>query len=88
MYWRFRRTKTLLPVRLNFSKRGLSLRLGPRGLGYTLGTSGQRVSASVPGTGLGVTHQLRRGPAARGYSALGTIGLVVIVLALFGALFR
>lgn len=59
MVFRFRKTLKIAPgVRLNIGKTGGSVRLGPRGAGYTFGTSGQRVTAGLPGTGLSVTHKI------------------------------
>jgi hypothetical protein len=59
MAWGFRKSKRLLPgVRLNIGKRGASVRVGGKGLGYTTGTSGSRVSASIPGTGLSYRQKL------------------------------
>lgn len=45
-------------MRLNFGKRGVSIRLGGRGFGVTLGRSGARVSAGLPGTGLYMTKRV------------------------------
>lgn len=59
MLFRFRKTLKIAPgIRLNFGKTGGSVRLGPRGAAYTFGTSGQRVTAGLPGTGLSVTHKI------------------------------
>ena len=92
MTWRFRRTKTLLPgVRLNVGKRGLSVRLEPRALGYTIGTTGRRVTAGLPGTGLSVTLKFADRRAADHASVLDAISLLVfimLVVALIAWLFR
>jgi hypothetical protein len=59
MVFRFRKTLKIAPgVRLNIGKTGGSVRLGPRGAGYTVGTSGQRVTGGLPGTGLSLTHKI------------------------------
>jgi hypothetical protein len=92
MMWRFRRMKTLLPgVRLNVGKHGPSVRLGPRGLGYTIGTTGRRVTASLPGTGLSVTHKFEARRAADHAPVLDAISLLVFIMlvaALIAWLFR
>jgi len=57
---RFRKTFSLIPgIKLHIGKRSASLRFGVKGLGYTTGTTGQTVSASVPGTGLSVSHRIK-----------------------------
>lgn len=45
-------------VRLNIGKSGGSVRVGGRGAGYTVGTSGQRIGASLPGTGLHASQKI------------------------------
>ncbi|MEO8607785.1 MAG: DUF4236 domain-containing protein [Chloroflexota bacterium] len=50
--FRFRKSLQLLPgVRLNISKTGASLSLGPRGAHITTGTSGTYFSLDLPGSG-------------------------------------
>ncbi|MER8456361.1 DUF4236 domain-containing protein [Mesorhizobium sp. M0092] len=40
-------------VRINLNAKSASVRVGPKGLGYTVSTTGKkRLSASIPGTGL------------------------------------
>ena len=52
MAWRFRRTVKIAPgIRLNLNKRGPSIRVGPKGVGATVGPRSARVSAGIPGTG-------------------------------------
>jgi hypothetical protein len=81
MGWRFRRTKTLVPgVRVNIGKRALSLRFGLRGLGYTIGTAGQRITAGIPGTGLSYTRNLDR---TSGHG-VGVFGVLVFLLLIVG----
>jgi hypothetical protein len=59
MGWRFRRSLSVLPgVRLNFGLRSGSISFGPRGLHYTIGTQGSRITAGIPGTGLYWTQKL------------------------------
>jgi tetratricopeptide (TPR) repeat protein len=64
-FFRFRRSKQILPgVRLNLSKSGMSVSMGPRGAHYTIGPRGTRATAGIPGTGLFYTtyssHHARR----------------------------
>ena len=50
---RFRRSVKIVPgVRLNFTKRGMSVSAGPRGATVTAGSRGIYGSAGIPGTGL------------------------------------
>lgn len=52
-YFRFRRTFGVIPgVRLNLSRSGPSVSLGPRGLHYTIGLSGTRTTVGIPGSRL------------------------------------
>jgi cell division protein FtsN len=53
MGFRFRRSFKILPgVRLNLNSKSTSVRIGPKGLGYTISSSGtRRVNASIRGTG-------------------------------------
>lgn len=61
MAFRFRRTMKIAPgVRLNLTKSGASVRVGPRGAGVTTGTSGTTVSAGIPGTGLNFSEKAKR----------------------------
>ena len=48
----FRRIKILPGLKLNVSKRGMSVSAGVRGAHVTVGTQGKTVSAGLPGTGL------------------------------------
>lgn len=54
MSFRFRKSIKIAPgVRINLSSKSASARVGPKGLGYTVSTTGKkRLSASIPGTGL------------------------------------
>jgi hypothetical protein len=97
---RFRRSVKIAPgLKLNVGKRGGSVRIGGKNAGYTIGTSGRTVSASVPGTGLGFVSRKGRSPKGReveeaaapsGGSGLVRlalwIGAVLVVLWLLGAL--
>ncbi|RYE07399.1 MAG: DUF4236 domain-containing protein [Hyphomicrobiales bacterium] len=61
---RFRKSIKIAPgVKLNLGKKGGSVRLGPKNAGITVGTKKTTTSASIPGTGLGVSSQSRGGCA-------------------------
>jgi hypothetical protein len=54
--FRFRRSITLIKgLTLNLSKSGPSISAGPRGARVTLGRSGLRATAGLPGSGLSYT---------------------------------
>jgi len=56
---RFRRSWGVIPgVRFNLGLRSGSVSFGTRGLHYTVGTSGSRITAGIPGTGLFWTQKL------------------------------
>ena len=82
---RFFRRQTLIPgvLRLNFSKSGVSLSIGHRGLGWLTvgGPRGNRITAGLPGTGLFVT-QIISPPRPARVNRLAIAALVVLVLAL------
>jgi hypothetical protein len=57
MGFRFRRSVSFGPLRLNFSKRGVGMLAGVRGARVTLGADGKvRETLSLPGTGLSYQH--------------------------------
>lgn len=72
MGFRFRRSFKIAPgVRLNLNSKSTSVRIGPKGLGYTISSnSKRRVTASIPGTG--VSYSEVSSPAARARAAEGT----------------
>ena len=51
LYWR-RSTKILPGVRINWSKNGPSISMGPKGAKVNIGKRGTYVSGGIPGTGL------------------------------------
>ena len=62
MGFRFRKSKKILPgVRLNFSKKGVGVRFGGKYGGISVGPSGTRYSASIPGTGIYYTEKISSG---------------------------
>jgi hypothetical protein len=63
MSLRFRKTFSILPgVKLNIGKKSASVRIGVKGLGFTAGTAGQTVAASLPGSGLSVRYKIKAAP--------------------------
>ena len=70
---RFRTSFRIAPgLRVNLGKRGVtSVRIGPRGLGVTVGKRGTRVGGALPGP-FSWSHRLGTPPTARPGSATGT----------------
>lgn len=61
MGFRFRKTIKIMPgVRVNVSKSGASLSVGPRGASVTMGKNGIYGNAGLPGTGLSYRGRLDR----------------------------
>lgn len=86
---RFRKSVKIAPgLKLNIGKKSASVRIGGKNVGYTVGTKGRTASASIPGTGLGVTSRAGGGSDINWLSVIGWIvgaGILVVVLfALFG----
>lgn len=54
MVWRFRRSIKIAPgIRINLNKKSTSVRIGPRGLGHTISSTGKRTTTvGIPGSGL------------------------------------
>jgi len=91
MGWRLHRSIKVLPgVRLNLSKSGLGLSVGPRGLKVGMDSKGRAyTSAGIPGTGLSSRRYLGRPGAALSPSprttqrqSIGTFGAVLLAGAL------
>lgn len=88
---RFRKTVKLAPgIKLNIGKKSASIRMGGKNAGYTVGTKGRTTSASIPGTGLGVTSRTNTGGADINWlTVIGWVGggfvLLLVLAALFGA---
>jgi uncharacterized protein DUF4236 len=56
----FRRSWSVVPgIRFNLGLKSGSVSFGARGLHYTVGTSGSRITAGIPGTGLFWTQKLK-----------------------------
>jgi len=57
---RFRRSWSVIPgIRFNLGLKTGSVSFGTRGLHYTVGPSGSRITAGIPGTGLFWTQKLK-----------------------------
>ncbi|NOJ47829.1 DUF4236 domain-containing protein [Bradyrhizobium sp. WSM 1744] len=68
---RFRKTFSIIPgVRLNIGKKSASVRIGVKGFGYTTGTAGKTISASLPGTGLSFSHKIKASATTTGIGAV------------------
>jgi hypothetical protein len=84
MGFRFQLRKKIAPgLTLNLGKKSASLRVGVRGAGHTMGTTGQRTTVGAPGTGMFYTHKHDAVP--RGGVALRLVGVVVVVIAVLVA---
>jgi hypothetical protein len=76
---RFRRSITLgKGLRLNLGKRNASIGIGPRAFGLRVGTAGNWIRASLPGSGLSYSARVG-GARARG-GASTVIGAVVVLV--------
>lgn len=53
-----KRIKIAPGLHINIGKRGVSARVGGRVAGVTVGTSGARASANIPGTGVSFRHTI------------------------------
>ncbi|WP_108398901.1 DUF4236 domain-containing protein [Devosia submarina] len=67
MGFRFRRSFKIAPgVRLNLNSKSTSVRIGPKGFGYTISSNGKkRVTASIPGTGISYSEVASSAARAR-----------------------
>ncbi len=84
MGWRFRRSKSLGPVRLTLSKGGVGVSIGGRGARIGLGADGKsRATLSIPGTG--IAYQTTAGGARRSPSRVVLLLLVIAALVAAGA---
>lgn len=71
LYWR-RSTKILPGVRINWSKNGPSISMGPRGAKVNIGKRGTYVSGGIPGTGLYYRQKVGGGSKSSGSTNGGT----------------
>ena len=53
-----KRIKIAPGLHINIGKKGVSARVGGRVAGVTVGTSGARASANIPGTGVSFRHKI------------------------------
>ena len=84
MGFRFRQSIKIAPgLRLNLGLKGISVSFGGRGLTYTVGRNGERVTAGIPGTGLSYTTKLSSSPAGKAYPR--GIVMIAVAAALLGA---
>jgi hypothetical protein len=57
-YFRFHKSRSILPgVRINLSKSGPSLSVGPRGAKLNIGPQGIRTTVGLPGSGLSIINR-------------------------------
>jgi len=81
---RFRKSIKIAPgVRLNIGKKSGSVRIGGKNAGYTIGSKGNTASASLAGTGLGVSKRHGGGGLFR---VLVLAGLILVAVAIALAL--
>ena len=71
LYWR-RSTKIFPGVRINWSKSGPSISIGPRGAKVNIGKRGTYVSGGIPGTGLYYRQKVGGGSKSSGSSNGGS----------------
>ena len=71
LYWR-RSTKILPGVRINWSKNGPSISMGPKGAKVNIGKRGTYVSGGIPGTGLYYRQKVGGGSKSNSSSTTGT----------------
>lgn len=71
LYWR-RSTKILPGVRINWSKSGPSISMGPKGAKVNIGKRGTYVSGGIPGTGLYYRQKVGGGSKSSGSTNGGT----------------
>lgn len=66
MSFRFRKSVRIAKgVRVNFSKRGIGMSVGTKGLRFGVGPSGKRVTTSIPGTGIYYEKRIGSGRSKR-----------------------
>lgn len=63
MVFKFRRSMKIAPgIRINVTHRGAGVRVGPKGAGYFVNTSGkQTLSGGIPGSGIHVSETISSG---------------------------
>jgi hypothetical protein len=59
MVWRFRKRVKIIPgIYLNFSKKGISTTIGPRGFSVNIRPGAAYLNSGIPGTGISSRHSL------------------------------
>lgn len=56
---RFRKSKKVGPVKLNLSKGGVSVSMGGKAAGVSVGKRGTNTRVSIPGTGISFTKKVK-----------------------------
>lgn len=88
MGFRFRKSFSFGPFRINFSKSGIGFSVGTKGLRFSKKASGgSQVSASLPGTGLSYVKTLPK-DAKKGKNGIWyVVAAVIILISIGGFLF-
>ena len=56
---RFRKSKKVGPIKLNLSKSGVSVSMGGKAAGVSVGKRGTNTRVSIPGTGISFTKKIK-----------------------------
>ena len=56
---RFKKSKKVGPVKLNLSKGGVSVSMGGKAAGVSVGKRGTNTRVSIPGTGISFTKKVK-----------------------------
>ena len=83
LYWR-RSTKILPGIRINWSKSGPSISMGPRGAKVNIGKRGTYVSGGIPGTGLYYRQKVGGESKSSGSTNGGTYPTITDTQSTFG----
>ena len=86
--WNFRKRKNIMPgVTLNFSKKGISTTVGPKGARMSFGQNGTYLNTSIPGSGLYKRQKISGNPTSNNNSTKGgclrTIIWIILLFSLF-----
>ena len=85
MAWNFRKRIKIAPgVHLNFSKRGVSTSIGPKGAKLTFGKNGTYLNKGIPGTGLYSREKISSGNKS---SNSGCAIVLLVIFLLMGVIF-
>lgn len=88
MVFKFRRSMKIAPgIRINVTHRGAGVRVGPKGAGYSVNTSGkQTLSGGIPGSGIHVSETISPGRRKRSKGGGGRIGTFLVAVLVIGIL--